>query len=424
MSERTKSASQTVSKPVSVSASKSSSKPASKSSSKSISKGNSTAVSKSSQSAASTRAPKIGGASSTSVKSSGSKTSTAQLSGSAASSASTVTKRARNGAMSLPGFLGAAGTTAGRLSKSAAAQSVAVEIGAVEIEAVSIVETTLPQRSIQKASASNAAATRAAKEPSKPLPLSERPIDQIWREYRANPTEELRNFLIARHLDLVAYAAERLHKRLPSEVEINDLKSAGAFGLMDAVESFDPDRGVKFETFCTQRIRGAMFDELRSMDWVPRLVRSRTAKVDKVRKSIEMETGARPTEEEVAARLNVSGDEFEKLQKDSRPISMVSLTRKCFETDSSKDVREIDVVEDNRQENPQQAVQKQDLQALITKGLSRAERLIVILYYYEEMTMKEIGATLDLSESRVSQMHSSILARLKAQMQHREQSEE
>ena len=281
-----------------------------------------------------------------------------------------------------------------------------------------------PVRTVVKATASTAAATRAAKAPAKPLPLSERPIDQVWREYRVSPTEEVRNFLIGRHLDLVAYAAERLHKRLPSEVEINDLKSAGAFGLMDAVESFDPDRGVKFETYCTQRIRGAMFDELRSMDWVPRLVRSRTAKVEKVRKSIEMETGARPTEDEVAARLNVSGDEFEKLQKDSRPISMVSLTRKCFETDSSKDVREIDVVEDGRQENPLQVVQKQDLQALITKGLNRAERLIVILYYYEEMTMKEIGATLDLSESRVSQMHSSILARLKAQMQHRENGEE
>jgi len=279
-------------------------------------------------------------------------------------------------------------------------------------------------RTVSKATAAAAAATRAAKAPPKPLPLAERPIDQVWRQYRAEPTEEIRNFLIARHLDLVAYAAERLHKRLPSEVEVNDLKSAGAFGLMDAVESFDPDRGVKFETFCTQRIRGAMFDELRSMDWVPRLVRSRTAKVEKVRKSIEMETGARPTEDEVATRLNVSGDEFEKLQKDSRPISMVSLTRKCFETDSSKDVREIDVVEDGRQENPLQAVQKQDLQALITKGLSRAERLIVILYYYEEMTMKEIGSTLDLSESRVSQMHSSILARLKAQMQHRETVEE
>ena len=279
-------------------------------------------------------------------------------------------------------------------------------------------------RAIAKSTASAAAATRAAKAPPKPLPLSERPIEQVWREYRATPTTEVRNFLIARHLDLVAYAAERLHKRLPSEVEVNDLKSAGAFGLMDAVDSFDPDRGVKFETFCTQRIRGAMFDELRSMDWVPRLVRSRTAKVEKVRKSIEMETGSRPTEDEVAKRLNVTGDEFEKLQKDSRPITMVSLTRKCFETDSSKDVREIDVVEDGRQENPLQAVQKQDLQALITKGLSRAERLIVILYYYEEMTMKEIGATLDLSESRVSQMHSSILQRLKAQMQARETSTE
>ncbi len=281
-----------------------------------------------------------------------------------------------------------------------------------------------PVRTVSKSTSAAAAATRAAKAPPKPLKLSERPIEQVWREYRSTPTEEVRNFLIARHLDLVAYAAERLHKRLPSEVEINDLKSAGAFGLMDAVESFDPDRGVKFETYCTQRIRGAMFDELRSMDWVPRLVRSRTAKVEKVRKSIEMETGARATEDEVATRLNVSSDEFEKLQKDSRPISMVSLTRKCFETDSSKDVREIDVVEDGRQENPLQVVQKIDLQQLITKGLSRAERLIVILYYYEEMTMKEIGSTLDLSESRVSQMHSSILARLKAQMQNRETTED
>ncbi|MFM7135051.1 MAG: sigma-70 family RNA polymerase sigma factor, partial [Planctomycetota bacterium] len=195
-----------------------------------------------------------------------------------------------------------------------------------------------PRRNVTRSSAPAAAATRAAKAPPKPVPLSERPIDQVWREYRVTPNDEIRNFLIARHLDLVAYAAERLHKRLPSEVEINDLKSAGAFGLMDAVDAFDPDRGVKFETFCTQRIRGAMFDELRSMDWVPRLVRSRTAKVEKVRKSIEMETGRRATEDEVATRLNVSGEEFDKLQKDSRPISMVSLTRKCFETDSSKDV--------------------------------------------------------------------------------------
>lgn len=251
------------------------------------------------------------------------------------------------------------------------------------------------------------------------VPLSKRPIEEIWIEYQREPTQEVRNFLIERYHDVVRFTAERMHMKLPSEVDIDDLMSAGLFGLMDAIDNFDPARGVKFETYCAQRIRGAIFDELRAMDWVPRLVRSRTAKVDRIRKAIEMETGRRPTDDEVCQRLNVSNAEFEKLSKDSRPVGVVSLSRKCFESDSSRDVREIDVIRDVRQENPVQVIQKQDLQLLMTRGLSRAERLILILYYYEEMTMKEIGLTLDLSESRVSQMHSSILARLKAQMQHR-----
>jgi RNA polymerase sigma factor for flagellar operon FliA len=251
------------------------------------------------------------------------------------------------------------------------------------------------------------------------LPYRLRPVDELWREYRVTPSEALRNFFIEKYLELVRYTAERMHMKLPSEVEIDDLMSAGLFGLMDAIDAFDPERGVKFETYCTQRIRGAIFDELRAMDWVPRLVRSRTAKVERVRKALEMETGRKATDQEISHRLGVDAGEFEKLQKDSRPVGVVSLNRKWFETDSSKDVREIDVIRDTRQENPLTEIQRKDLKLLITKGLSRAERLIVILYYYEEMTMKEIGMTLDLSESRVSQMHSSILARLKAQMQHR-----
>jgi RNA polymerase sigma factor for flagellar operon FliA len=210
-----------------------------------------------------------------------------------------------------------------------------------------------------------------------------------------------------------------MHMRLPGEVDVEDLMSAGLFGLMDAIDAFDLERGVKFETYCTQRIRGAIFDELRAMDWVPRLVRSRTAKVERARKALEMELGRRPTDKEVCDRLKVTGTEFKKLSKDSKPVNVVSLNRKWFETDSSKDIREIDVIQDNRQEDPLAELQRRDLKLLITKGLSRAERLIVILYYYEEMTMKEIGMTLDLSESRVSQMHSSILARLQAQMQYR-----
>jgi RNA polymerase sigma factor for flagellar operon FliA len=257
-------------------------------------------------------------------------------------------------------------------------------------------------------------------------PVAPSAPDALWTAYAAAKTrrddarvEDLRNRLIERYHEVVRFTAERMHTRLPNEVDVNDLMSAGLFGLMDAIDAFDPARGVKFETYCAPRIRGAIFDELRAMDWVPRLVRSRTAKVEKVRKEFELTHGRKPTDEEVSRRMNVSGAEYDKLQKDSRPVGIVSLDRKAFESDSSREVREVDVIEDGRQPNPVDIVQRGDLQTLITKGLSRAERLIVILYYYEEMTMKEIGLTLDLSESRVSQMHSSILARLKAQMQHR-----
>ncbi len=249
--------------------------------------------------------------------------------------------------------------------------------------------------------------------------LDRMPVEDVWRMYKRTASDELRNFLIETYLHLVRSTAERMHMRLPGEVDVEDLMSAGLFGLMDAIDAFDLERGVKFETYCTQRIRGAIFDELRAMDWVPRLVRSRTAKVERARKALEMELGRRPTDKEVCERLKVTKGEYQKLSKDSRPVNVVSLNRKWFETDSSKDVREIDVIQDNRQEDPLGELQKRDLKVLITKGLSRAERLIVILYYYEEMTMKEIGMTLDLSESRVSQMHSSILARLQAQMQYR-----
>lgn len=244
-------------------------------------------------------------------------------------------------------------------------------------------------------------------------------IEQVWREFRQNPSDELRNRLIEHYRPLVKFNAERVHSKLPDEVDVEDLMQAGCFGLMDAIKSFDLDRGVKFETYCAPRIRGAILDDLRYMDWVPRLVRSRTSQIEKARKSLEMKLGRTPTDDELAKKLKVNQDEFAKIRKDAGAVGVVSLSRKCFETDSNKDVREIDVLEDPKQVNPLNSVQKHDLKDLITKGLSRAERLILILYYYEQMTMKEIGQTLDLSESRVSQMHSSILARLKAQLNHR-----
>jgi len=242
-------------------------------------------------------------------------------------------------------------------------------------------------------------------------------IKQIWIDYKADPTQkELRNKLVERYLSLVRYNGERIWARLPEGVELDDLISAGVFGLMDAIDAFDMTRGVKFETYCVPRIRGAMLDELRTMDWVPRLVRSKASKLGEANKTLEAKLGRAPTVQELAERMEMSVAELEKMVTEANAVGLISLNKKWYETDSYKDVREIDILEDKKGEDPTRRVQKTDLMRLVTKGLNRNERLIIILYYYEELTMKEIGATLDLSESRVSQMHSSIVQRLQTQL--------
>ncbi len=245
-------------------------------------------------------------------------------------------------------------------------------------------------------------------------------VADIWKVYKADQSnKELRNKLIERFLPLVRYNAERVWAKLPDGVDLNDLISAGVFGLMDAIDAFDMDRGVKFETYCVPRIRGAMLDELRTMDWVPRLVRSKASKLEAARKEVEARIGRPPTDAEIAERMGLPLDEFEKLKSEASAVNLVSLNKKWYETDSYKDVREVDILEDSKGEDPTRGIQKRDVMKLVTKGLNRNERLIIILYYYEELTMKEIGNTLGLSESRVSQMHSSIVARLKDQLHRR-----
>ena len=241
-------------------------------------------------------------------------------------------------------------------------------------------------------------------------------IEKVWGKFFDGKTEELRNELMENYLPIVKYTAERIYVKLPDKVELDDLISAGIFGLMDAIDAFDPERGVKFATYCTPRIRGAILDELRSMDWVPRLVRSRAHQLNNATRTLEAHFGRLPTDKEIAKELDLNKDDFRRLQRDATAIGLVSLSNKFNDSDGDKDVREIDIIEDKKSRNPVIEAQKLDLKGLLTKGLSRAERLILVLYYYEEMTMKEIGVTLDLSESRVSQMHSSILARLKAQL--------
>jgi RNA polymerase sigma factor FliA len=250
--------------------------------------------------------------------------------------------------------------------------------------------------------------------------LAPEDIEQLWIEYKKDMSnQELRNRLVEMYLPLVKYNGERIWARLPEGVELDDLISAGVFGLMDAIDLFDLSRGVKFETYCVPRIRGAMLDELRTMDWVPRLVRSKASRLNEAVKTIEARLGRQPSEAELAQEMQISVPELEKMMLDANAVNLISLNKKWYETDSYKDVREIDILEDKKGEDPTRRIQKNDLMRLVTKGLNRNERLIIILYYYEEFTMKEIGATLNLSESRVSQMHSSIVQRLQSQLARR-----
>ena len=250
--------------------------------------------------------------------------------------------------------------------------------------------------------------------------LSDDELDETWHEYWRTESDEVRNVLIEHYLPIVKINSERLAAKLPDEVELDDLISAGIDGLRDAIGMFDVERGVKFETYCATRIRGAILDALRNKDWVPRLVRARANQLGQKRRQLEARLGRKPADHELARFMGLSETEYEKLLRDAHAVGVISLNRNFTDGDSSREVRETDIVADPRAQNPLGPVHHQDVKSLVTRGLSKNERLILILYYWEEMTMKEIGATLDLSESRVSQMHSAILGRLRGMLEGRQ----
>jgi RNA polymerase sigma factor for flagellar operon FliA len=239
-------------------------------------------------------------------------------------------------------------------------------------------------------------------------------VDQLWILYKKSPNDQLRNRLVERYIHVVHQRAERVWSKLPEGIELDDLIQVGTCGLMEAIASFDPSRGIRFEAFCLPRIQGAMQDELRAMDWAPRGTRKKSSKLNETYKALEQKYGRKPTGQEVADAMGITGEELHQIFAETHSINVTSLDKTWTERDGSKDMREIDMVPDRRGEDPTEQLAKVDFIRTFTKGLNKTQRMIIIMYYYEELTMREIGAALEISESRVSQMHSDIVERMKS----------
>lgn len=241
----------------------------------------------------------------------------------------------------------------------------------------------------------------------------EKTMEQIWKTYEKTHDENLRNLLIEKYLPMVRYISERLLQTLPKSIDLDDLCSAGLFGLMDAIEGFDLSRGIKFKTYCTTRIRGSILDELRSQDWVPRLVRVKAHKLERAYHEIEGKFGRQPTTFEIAKKLGLGITKIGAEIDEASPKTIFSLSEKWDEGDDEGAMEKVEVLEDKKGTDPMQSLHHKDVLDLLTRVLTKKERLIVMMYYQEGLTMREIGEILHLTESRVCQIHSNVMARLK-----------
>jgi len=242
----------------------------------------------------------------------------------------------------------------------------------------------------------------------------------LWRRYRETRDQAIRDRLILGYSPLVKYVAGRLGSGLPAHVDEQDLVSYGLLGLIGAIERFDPDRDVKFETYAIARIRGAIIDELRALDWVPRSVRSRARDIERAISALEGKLGRAPTDEEIAKRLGLSGDELEESLAEISRSSIAALDELWTVSGSGGDqVSLIDTIEDTAAPDPQGALSQTEMREAIADAIARLperEKLVVTLYYYEELTLREIGEVLCVTESRVSQLHTKAVLRLKARL--------
>ena len=249
-----------------------------------------------------------------------------------------------------------------------------------------------------------------------------RTLDELWRSYKADGDPRLREQLILHYSPLVKYVAGRVGVGLPANVEQADFVSSGVFGLIDAIEKFDPSRAIKFETYAISRIRGAIIDELRALDWIPRSVRQKARAVERAYATLELTLRRTPSDPEVAAEMGIAIEDLHTIFSQlslANVVALDELLNPGGEGDGSGRVSLVDTLEDPAADNPVEVAESRELRRLLARAINtlpEREKTVVSLYYYEGLTLAEIGQVLGVTESRVSQIHTKAVLQLRAKL--------
>ena len=243
--------------------------------------------------------------------------------------------------------------------------------------------------------------------------------EELWLLYKKNRDPRIRDVFVRQYAPLVKYVAGKVAIGMPHNVEFDDLVGFGVFGLFDAIEKFDPDKHVKFKTYAVTRIRGAIFDELRSIDWVPRSVRQKAREVEDAVRHLETSLGRSASDTEIAGVMGMGLPEFQKLMLKISSTSILSLNDVWYTGEDNDKVSIVESIESPQSLNPDIIVEKEEIKRVIIDAISELpdkEKKVLVLYYYEDLTLKEIGKVLEVTESRISQLHTKAIMRLRAKL--------
>ena len=249
--------------------------------------------------------------------------------------------------------------------------------------------------------------------------IDENTEEEMWVEFKKTKSPAIRDALIRQYMPLVKYVAGKVSVGMPGSVEFDDLVGFGQFGLLDAINKFDPEKNVKFKTYAVTRIRGAILDELRSLDWVPRSVRQKAREIEETIAELESKLGRYPTDAEIAESLDMTEDEYHQAELKISGTSVLSLNDVWSSGDDSDKMSVGDLIEAPSSLNPDVIVEREEIRRVVVEAINELpekEKMVLVLYYHEDLTFREIGKVLEVSESRVSQLHAKANLRLRAKL--------